>query len=254
MTALWIILGIIAFIAVAIYILLHISICAYVDASNKGVKISVTYLGFKLWSFDSNNPKQDEKTSQENLEDAEEGLEPVIELSELTEISDNPVNESNISESIDEADEEPIEEKENSKLDDIKSKIEEYKPLFPVAKKGFRKLIKLIRFYDLELNLTVGDNDAYKAAMTFGEVNALVYSLIGLLCTAFSVKIKHTNINCVFDEKKLDASFKTVVKARPSAVACLLIYLGVNYLKFTHNNKKKSSVKELNNERTEEKS
>ncbi len=245
MTALWIILGIIAFIIIAIYILLHISVHCYVDASNKGVKLLVTYLGIKLWQFDSDDPEQKETSSEDANDAVEDKPDPVIELSELTEITEAP--EASVPD--EEASEVPSEGEDISsgKLDGIKAKIEEYKPFIPVAKKGLQKLIKLIRFYDLELYLTLGDTDAYKASLNFGRVNTLVYSVIGLLCTAFTVKIKRTDINCVFDKKIFDAHFKTVVKVRPSAVVCLLIYLGINYLKITRKNKNKSSEKELNN-------
>ncbi|MEE1542293.1 MAG: hypothetical protein UF067_07485, partial [Paludibacteraceae bacterium] len=95
-----------------------------------------------------------------------------------------------------------------------KEKLEEYLQYVPIAKKALKKLLKLIRFYDLELYLAVGDVNAHKAGENFGKINALVYSVLGLLCTAFTVKIKHTQIDCVFDEKKLDAQLKTVIKAR----------------------------------------
>ncbi len=260
MIALWIILGILAAIILIIYILLHISVCCYVDASNKGIKLRVTYCGFKVWEFDSNAQKKGEEAPADGLDDAVEQETPTFELSEIEEIPENTDSASegdaDNGDSSNDNNESESSDKSSGKLDNIKAKLDEYLPFVPVAKKGLQKLFKLIRFYDLELYLTVGDVNAHKAGENFGKVNALVYSVLGLLCTAFTVKIKHTEINCIFDEKKLDAKFKSVIKVRPSAVVCLAIYLGINYLKITRKNKKsKPTEKELNNnERTEQES
>ncbi len=258
MIALWIILGILAAIILLIYILLHISVCCYVDVSNKGIKLKVTYCGFKLWELDSSRKKEDEKPSEE-VKTLEEPIKPAFELTEIQEFPEASEAESIEQEKSAESDESTdSDEADDSggKLDGIKEKLEEYLQYVPIAKKALKKLLKLIRFYDLELYLAVGDVNAHKAGENFGKINALVYSVLGLLCTAFTVKIKHTQIDCVFDEKKLDAQLKTVIKARPSAVVCLAIYLGINYLKITHKNKKtKPTEKELNsNERTEQES
>lgn len=235
MTALWITFGIIAFIVFVIYILLHISIRAYIDASNEGVHVKVTYLGIKLWSTD--DPKPDGNGEQTPSEPPDE---PPFELTELEEVK--PPDETEYTDYIDD---EPEDDAESvSKLSSIKSTIEKYKPYIPIAKKALRKLIKLIRITDLDVDIIVGDSDAYKAGKKFGNINALFYSILGLICCLFTVKIKHTEIKCDFNSNKVDGRVSTCIKARPSAILCLAIYLGINYLKIKKHTKHKEDKKE----------
>lgn len=114
----------------------------------------------------------------------------------------------------------------------------EYKQYIPAAKKAFRKLLKLIRIYDIDFSLTVGNDDPYKAGLNFGRINAAVYSVLGLLCTLFDVSIKHTEIKCDFEKKVTDFSVSTIICVRPSAVIALAAYIGVYYLKIRNSKKK----------------
>lgn len=262
MVVLWIILGILLFIILALYILLHISVCADIDVSTKRIKIDVTYLWFKLWSMDSSEEKADEPDEPKTEEASPQ--KPEIELVELTDepmqSSDEDSNNESVPTDIEDrpSDDEDDSEEEEPFFDKAKRMIEEYKPFVPVAKKGLKKLLKMIRFYDLDLSVTVGDSDAYKAAMKFGQVNALVYSILGLMCCAFSVSIKNTSVNCDFNSKAIDGAIKTTVKIRPSALLSLIIYLGINYLLIKHKQKKVNKETNLekesnNNEREEQK-
>lgn len=246
MTALYITLGVIAGIFLLIYILLRISVCACISASDERLDISVKYSWFELYKLEKSF-KSDEKT-EILLEDIEKGDLKSSKTDESAKaIKDKPAAETKHDEEAPGDDElfgKPDDEKPKKSVKEI---IDEYKPYLPVAKKALRKLLKMIRFYDLDLSLTVGDEDAYKAAMKFGKINALVYSAIALLCCAFTVSIKHTEINCNFDSSKTYASVATTVKVRPSAVLALAIYLGINYLKIRHNQNEKEKL--LNKEK-----
>jgi len=263
MVVLWILLGILIFIILAVYILLHISVCADIDANLKRVKINVTYLGFKLWSMDTSEKKEDKPKDDDKHSEAAP-QKPEIELVELTDEppSDmpDPQEEDNPSDEAEKSSDSKEEQSEKEPFfDKAKRMIEEYKPYVPVAKKGLRKLFKMIRLYDLDFSVTVGDGDAYKAAMKFGKINALVYSILGLLCCAFSVTVKNTSVNCDFNSNKTDGAIKTTVKVRPSALLSLVIYLGINYLLIKNRQKKKHKETNLekesnNNEREEQQS
>lgn len=233
MTALYITLGIIAGLILIIYILLRISVCAYVDMSDNGINIIVKYLWIELFKLD--------KSSDSDVE-------PEVKIEDI----EKPISKSDIKASSQKQDDDQNEELMGNSDEDkpkksVKEIIEEYKQYLPVAKKALRKLLKLIRFYDLDFSLTVGDQDAYEAAMKFGKLNTLVYSVLALLCCAFTVNIKHTEIKCNFDDAKTTARFATTIKVRPSAVLALAIYLGINYLKIRHNQKKKEKL--LNKEK-----
>lgn len=248
-------LAIILFIVLVIYILLHISLHAYVDLTKGKAQIRLTYLGIKLWSNDDADNDSDSHKPDDNAYDKKHSDQtpnvPQFELTEIKEVDsslDDETTDLPVKDTADDKPEsyspQPDDSKSDDKLSSIKDTINEYKPYFPIAKKALRKLIKLIRITDLEVDITVGDSDAYKAGKLFGNVNALFYSVLGLICCLFTVKIKHTEIKCDFNSKNVDARLSTCIKARPSAILCLLIYLAVNYLKIK---KHKDNIKENEN-------
>ena len=130
------------------------------------------------------------------------------------------------------------------KLDELKQKWQEVKPFVPVAKKGFKKLLRLIRLRQLDFWLKVGGEDDYEAGMNFGRANQIFYPALSLVCCIFSVKIKHTEIRCDFEHEGFDFGGSVLVLVRPAAVLGLAIYLGINYLKI----KKKLGKKDTENE------
>lgn len=226
--------------------MLLISVAAFVSVDSNKLLLEVKYLSFKIYKLEKNF-KSEEDNGFKVVE-----IEDDARVKNIRQESKNKAQSASTA-SENEAsvtDEEPKDKKKS-----VKEIISEYKPYFPVAKKALKKLLKMIRFYDLSFDLTVGDTDAYEAAMKFGKVNSLVYSFLALLCCLFSVKIKATNINCSFEKGGIDASFSTVVKVRPLAVLGLAIYLGINYLKINHKKKKQIKkdlkIKEKNNEREE---
>ena len=114
------------------------------------------------------------------------------------------------------SDEEKVPLKE--KLADLKQKWLMIKPYLPLAKKSFLRLLKLIRFYDFELYLNVADKDSCEAALKFGKMNGIVYNALAAFMQVFTVKIKHTNIGCKFNNDKMDFGAKFYVKVRPSTL------------------------------------
>ncbi len=249
MTALYITLGIIAGIILIVYILLRISVRAHVDASSDSISISVKYLWFKLYNLEKKfkNDEANPALSFIGLDEQSSDSSSNTETSTSKTVTKTKHKQKNEAQEDTSDDELMGEVAGESPKKGVKQIMDEYMPYLPVAKKAFRKLLKLIRFYDFDFKLTVGDEDAYEAALKFGKYNALVYSSIALLCCVFSIKIKHTEINCSFDSSKIQSSLSTVVKVRPSAVLALAIYLGINYLKLRHNQKKKEKL--LNKEK-----
>ena len=66
--------------------------------------------------------------------------------------------------------------------------------------------------------------------MNFARANQAFYPALALLCTAFSVKINKTEINCDYNANTFDANGRVIIMVRPSAVIALAVYLGINYL------------------------
>lgn len=260
MIVLWIILGVIAAIVLLLFILLHFSVKAYVEADKKHVHLEVKYLGFKLYKMDL--PDESKKQDEENETESEDS--PIIELSEIpetdsTDSSERPKEAEQPTEDSKD-DDKPQEEKpqnDSSESDEEKAskpslldQYNEFKKYIPAGKKAFRKLLKLIRFYDLKFRLTVGDDDPYKAGLNFGRINIVVYNALALLCCIFSVKIDSTEIKCDFEKKTTDFYVSTAVYVRPSAVVALAAYLGIYYLKIRKSMKKleKIAKEKTNNE------
>lgn len=299
----YIILGIIAAIILIIYVLLHISIRAYVKFDKSGTLVKVKYCGFTLYKFDSNAPdeetakdsdksgEQDKQTEHEHSENAPS--QPEIIFTELVDADDaaaetesgssdetkhsehaqsenvqsqpktvNGIEEAGREDGYAAKEDEPSanqekpegkaakmkSDKETADIEDdsdgekekksLKQRWEDIKPFIPVGKKGLKKLLKLIRLRELELHLCVGGADPYTAGMNFARANQAFYPVLALLCTAFSVSIKKTEIDCNYNQKELDFSGSVIVLARPSAIICLAVYLIVNYFIITHKQKK----------------
>ena len=265
MKVLLIILGVIAAIIILLVVLLHFSIKAYIEADKKHVSVVVKYLGFKLFSTEIPDENKDEDDKEDKPPEEMPKSEPEIVLTEaeivdstddaekaeidkkIAEAAENATEnekEEESGSSEDESSQEKSEDKsedeeeENEPKPSLLDQYNEFKKYIPAGKKAFRKLLKLIRFYDLRFELTVGNDDPYKAGLNFGRINTAVYSLLGLLCCIFSVKIDHTEIKCDFEEKRTDFYFKTAVYVRPSAVIALAAYIGVYYLKIRKSMKK----------------
>ena len=268
MTVLWIILGVIAALITVIVILLHFSVKAYIRADRSGLDINVKYLGIKLYSLSLPDKGGKDDAKADGGAEQPPGK-PEIVLTELDEADsteapiadthaqvDPPADDENKPQKPEKSGEDKPKEAESAENDENDEKAEndedkpkeikptlleqfnEYKKYIPAGKKAFKKLLKLIRFYDLKLDMTVGNEDPYKAGMNFGKINAAVYSAIGLLCCIFSVKIDSTEIKCDYENKRFDIDFYAAVYVRPSAVIALAAYVGVYYLKIRKSMKK----------------
>ncbi len=263
-----IILGILAGIIILITVLLHFSVKAYIEADKKRVDIIVKYFGFTVYRLkipkeETPETVSDEPEKTEELKDES----PKIYISEIqptasTDAEEQEEIDKKIAESA-QSDEikEPSEDKDDKKPeqdgseenDDVPDDQKEpkpslldmwneYKKYIPAGKKAFRKLLKLIRFYHLNISLTFGDSDPYKAGLNFGRINAVFYSILGLLCTLFTVTVDHTEIKCDYEKKVFDFYLKTAVYVRPSAVVALAAYIGIYYLKIRKSMKKLDNI------------
>lgn len=260
MAALWIVLGILAAIILLLVILLHISVRAYVDADKKHLNLEVRYLGIRLYKLSLPDKSEKKPENQDKSSEPEISVEEIKEVDSTDDKSVEQADETvaedvkkpdNCSSDVSEISREnPDKQKDKPQGPSLVEQFNEYKKYIPAGKKAFRKLLKLIRFYDLRLDLTVGNDDPYKAGLNFGRINAIVYSLLGLLCCIFSVKIKSTDIRCDYENKTVDFSFGTTVYVRPSAVIALAAYVGVYYLKIRNSKKKleKTAKENANNE------
>lgn len=133
--------------------------------------------------------------------------------------------------------------KKDSKLSEIKEKWNMIKPYAPLTWKTLRKLLRKIRFYNTEIDILLGNEDPYKAAVNYGYANIAFYQALAFLCMIFSVKIKSCDLNTEFTEKKFEAKISGNVYVRVSTILAILICYGVKMLKIYISEKNKNSDK-----------
>lgn len=257
---LYILLGIIALIV----ILLHFSVRATIKASKQGVDIKVKWLFFTFYPRKPKKPKKPKKKkgepdavpeqTAEQPDLSENGIEQFIK--EAEEVQEQTAVEEKTEETQDTAAKEetataksekkdnkkekekakepkPKEkpEKEKGKLAQLKDKFNAIKPYIPTGWKYFKKLLKKIRFTNIEADVTVGKEDAYEAAVWYGKVQGILFGLFGWLSCIFTVKLKHVDVHCRFNEKITDGEISLKVKVRPSTMIHIAFCLGFNFLR-----------------------
>lgn len=135
-----------------------------------------------------------------------------------------------------------------AKIKKAKKTWNKYKDYVPMTWKAFRKLLKQIRFYDTEIEITAGKDDAYDAAMLYGKLNTALFNGLGMIGAIFSLhKPKRAEIKCVFDEKIFEYKVSGRIRLRPSTILAIAICFGVKFLvkflKKRHKAKKEYKLK-----------
>ncbi len=117
------------------------------------------------------------------------------------------------------------------KIAQLKDKYKAIKPYIPTGWKYFKKLLKKIRFTNIEADVTVGKEDACEAAIWYGKVQGILFGFFGLLSCIFTVKLKKVDVHCKFNEKITDGEISLKVKVRPSTMIHIAFCLGFNMLR-----------------------
>ncbi len=230
-----------------ISILTFFSIKVYVSFDNKSLKLTVKYLWLQLFKLDTSEKKEDKpeeepepSAEKPKSEPAEE--KPEIEISEIPEVTEEskpepepepepkeePKPEEPPENKGEPADGESGEEKKGSSLLDKWNAVKVY---LPKVKTALKKLLKLIKIRDLDIHLTVGNDDAAVAGQNFGKINAVFYNALALICCLFSVTIKKTELKCDYEHKTIEANGSLLIKARILSILALAVYILINYLK-----------------------
>lgn len=109
-------------------------------------------------------------------------------------------------------------------------KIEFLLDLWRAADRPLLRIFKGIHLYDLYADLIVADEDAYKCALNYGRVSALLYPLLGWLSTLFTVRLKTIDLNAGFglEKSRWDAAVK--VSFRLGTVVIAGLWFLVTYI------------------------
>lgn len=216
MTALYIILGIVLVFA----ILLNCPVRADISYIGEKLDIKVKYLFLTLYPVKEKPPKKIKETEIEPSE------EPVKEESFSGEEAEEsiPLEE--------EIPEEPKkltrEEKKRLKRiekrrkqrekEELKEKIELIMTLIKSSGKGVKKLISSISIYNIAIDFTVANEDAYDAALGYGKMNIIVFNALNFVRTFFTVSIEHINISCKYNSSESVYDGSCSVRANPAKV------------------------------------
>ncbi|MCD8345984.1 MAG: hypothetical protein LUC38_08565 [Oscillospiraceae bacterium] len=227
-----------------IFILTLFSINVYLSFDKKGVRLTVKYLGIKVFNLDTSEKKTDRPS--EELKPPEEPKpepepeskkpEPEFEITEITEIpevSKEPEAEPNPEPQEPPKPEESVQEEleKEQKGSSLMDKWNVLKQYLPKVKTALKKLLKLIKIRGLDLHLTVGSDDAATAGQNFGKINAVFYNALALICCLFSVTIKKTEIKCDYEHKAFEAEGSLHVKAKVLSILALAVYILTIYIK-----------------------
>lgn len=118
-----------------------------------------------------------------------------------------------------------------AKINSAKEIWKKYKDYVPMTWKAFKRLLKQIRFYDTEIEITAGKDDAYDAAMLYGKLNTLLFSSLGVIGLIFSLhKPKKAEVKCVFDKKVFAYEVSGKIRLRPSTILGIVICFGMKFL------------------------
>ena len=119
----------------------------------------------------------------------------------------------------------------SDKLSDLKSKWLKLKPYVPTGKKTVKKLLKMIRFENTAVELSIGKEDAYEAATAYGKLNASLYNGLAALGLVFTMHYKKCKVNCIFNEKVFKYDVSTCVHVRPSTLIAVAFCTLMNFLR-----------------------
>lgn len=264
MVALLIIAGIILIIA----ILLNCPLRAFVSYYGGKPEIKVKYLFLTLYPQKERKPKK--KKSRKKVKPAKsdkKAKQPPAQVKPAEQTEKKEAPEENVSREkpVSDTEKKPnvkpdtdtSEEKESisdklegitGQLGELKEKWELLKVILQASKKGLRRILRNIRFYDIQLDFIVADEDAYEAAMKYGKVNAAVYGGISFLRTFFTISLKKINIQCLFNSPKSSYEGGFTVYVTPAVVLTAGIGIAVRFLllKRSLDNEKSSNGKSDN--------
>lgn len=202
----------------------------------------VKYLCFTIFPLKEKNVKKKKHKPKKNK--SVKNNQATEEILKDTEQQSNSLDETNTdtvnSENPDEDKRDKKKKKEpkeplSEKIDKIINIIEKVKIIWSVSKKWLAHIFKYIYIEELMVDFVIADEDAYKAAMNYGKINATIYNFINFIRTFFTVTIKTVDILCDFDKKEPQYDFSLKITVRPatilSAVFGILFGLLINIKK-----------------------
>lgn len=231
---------------------LNMKVKAEISFLNGKFDFSIKYLCFTIFPLKKKRKKKKKNNVKKNKSAIENQPDEEIseDLQEQPEQAGN-INADNVDLEKSEEAKYPKTKKEKEPLSDKIEKIcdiiEKAKIIWSVSKKWLVHIFKHIYIEELMVDFLITDENAYKTAMNYGKINAVVYNAINLVRTFFTVTIKTVDILCDFDKKESQYDFSLKITVRPatilSAVFGILFGLLINIRKLMKKNNKQHSAK-----------
>lgn len=132
--------------------------------------------------------------------------------------------------------EKPSEKREKKSLTDIIDSLDTKKDaaalLWELCGGRAVKLLKKIRITGVVIDFAAANEDAAKAAVTYGAISGAFYDLLGTLMSVTPIGISSINIDCLYntpaDSSRYNCEAK--IKLRPASLVNALVSIGAAYL------------------------
>lgn len=138
----------------------------------------------------------------------------------------------------------PLLERINAKLDELTEKKNSVMLLIELVTEPLKRFGSKIRIDDVIIDFAAADEDAAKAAISYGTIGAAVYDGISFLRCFVGMSVRSINISCLYntpaDKSRYDGECK--VRLRPASLINAVFAVGFGYIS---NKKKYSPVMEL---------
>ncbi len=224
MTVLIVIAAVILFFA----LLLHVKVRAEIRYIGGKLDFKVKYLFFTVYPMKKKKPKKSrpEKMKKKkgksppDVKAVRDGAEEISEAPQSADSGENTENAeiSEASEKKSKGDKDGKKKKESlsEKLDKLRDIIEKVKIIWGFSQKPLRKIFTHIYLDNLFIDFIIAGEDAHKTAVSYGTVNAAVYSAISAVRQLFPITFKTVDIVCDFDRKEPVYDCGVNVTMRPS--------------------------------------
>lgn len=193
-------------------------------------------------SSEEENKTADESTSDTSDSENTDKSEKILTDNNKTDV--NTSEESNSEKEADSEEKPPFLDRISNKLDELEEKKNQIQLLLELILPPLKKLGGKIRIDDLLIDFAAADEDAAKAAISYGRLGAAVYNLISAIRQYIRITILSVNISCLYntpsEKSRYDGELK--IRLRPASVLNALSAVIFGYL---FNMKKYSPVMEL---------
>lgn len=102
--------------------------------------------------------------------------------------------------------------------------------IWKCAKHPIKRLLKGFHINSLYIDFIIANEDAYKCAVNYGRIGGLVYNLIAVLSSLFSVKFKTVDVIPDFNRKKNQWDAGCKIWFLPIIAVIMAVWFGVTFL------------------------